>query len=102
MKYLTGSILLIVVLILPGCGKSKPAGAGLPRAPLLTQQEIDEKHAANFLESAKDFQEDGHPKYAANILEELLEQFPDTKAADEAKQILAEIEENQPNGGNSE
>jgi outer membrane protein assembly factor BamD (BamD/ComL family) len=46
----------------------------------------------------KDYLKDGHPKYAANTLQELLEQFPDSQAADEAKQLLGEIGE----GGNSE
>lgn len=100
MKHSTSSILLIFLLIMTGCGKPNPVGTGgTAPARMLTQQEVNEKHAANFLAGAKDFQKDGHPKYAANALKELLEQFPDSRAADEAKQMLAEIENNEPDDG---
>ena len=95
MKHLNGSILLIFLLVLTGCGKPNPGGTGGPPARMLTQKEIDERHAANFLAGAKDFQNDGHPKYALNTLKELLEQFPDSEAAVEAKQMVAEIEKQQ-------
>ena len=96
MRHLTGSILLLFLLVMIGCGKQNPVGAGGPPARTLTQKEIDEKHAANFLAGAKDFQNDGHPKYAINTLKELLERFPDSESAVEAKQMLAEIEKQNP------
>ena len=96
MRHLTGSILLLFLLVMTGCGKKNPVGAGGPPARMLKQKEIDEKHAANFLAGAKDFQNDGHPKYAINTLKELLEQFPDSESAVEAKQMLAEIEKQKP------
>jgi outer membrane protein assembly factor BamD (BamD/ComL family) len=77
---------------LTGCNpQTNPAGAG-GRPAGLTQKEIDERHAANFLNAAKDFQDDGHPKYAVDTLKELLEQFPDSEAAVEARQMLTELE----------
>ena len=87
MRVLTGSVLLMFLLIITGCGKQNPAGAGGTR---LTQ--LDEKHAANFLAAAKDFKQEGQPKHASNTLKELLNKYPESDAADEARQILAEIE----------
>lgn len=93
MKNTTGSILLLSLLIVIGCSKPNPVGPNGPPAGMLSQKEIDEKHAANFLAGAKDFQNEGHSPNAINTLNELLELFPDTEAAVEAKQMLAEIEE---------
>lgn len=102
MKQLIRSTLLFLLLVLTGCGESNPVAAEGGPAELLTQAEIAESHALNFLASAKDFQDDGQPKYALSTLQELLEQFPDTEAAVEAKQMIAEIENHESDGGNSE
>lgn len=102
MRHLAGSTILMLLLTMAGCGKPNPAGGGTPPARVLTQKEINDKHAANFLTMAKEYQTEGHPKYAVNTLKELLEQFPESEAADEAKQMLAEIEDNEPNGETSE
>lgn len=59
----------------------------------LTQREVDEEHAANFLAAAKDFQQEGQPKHAANTINNLLEKYPKSDAANEARTILAELEE---------
>lgn len=91
MRYLTGPVLLLLLLVMNGCGKQNHVAGGSP-ARTLTQKEIDEKHAANFLTGAKDFRDDGHPKYAISTLNELLEKFPDSESAVEAKKMLAELE----------
>ena len=95
MKRFHGTILLIFLIVLTGCSKPNPAGFGGTPTRMPTPKEIDERHAANFLAGAKDFHNDGHPKYALNILKELLEQFPESEAAVEAKQMIAEIEKQQ-------
>ena len=92
MKHVHGSILLIFLLGSSGCGKPNPVGARGHAARMPTQKEIDEKHAANFLAGAKDFQNEGRPKIALRTLKELCKQFPNSDAAVEAKQMVAEIE----------
>ena len=86
-----------------GCGNQNPVGAGATTAATVpTQNEVDEKHAANFLAAAKDFQQEGQPKHAVNTLRELIDQYPKSDAADEASELLAEIEEGEPDTGTSE
>lgn len=93
MRHLIGSILLMFLLLMTGCGKQNPVGAGrTPAITVLTQKEVDEKHAANFLDAAKDFQKDGQSKHTINTLNVLLDKYPESDAANEARQILAEIE----------
>jgi TolA-binding protein len=58
----------------------------------LPQRGIDEQHAANFLNAAKDFQRDGQQEEAVSTLKELIKMFPDSDAAHEATQLLGELE----------
>jgi outer membrane protein assembly factor BamD (BamD/ComL family) len=77
---------------LTGCNQqANPAGAG-GTPTVLTQKEIDERHAANFLSAAKDYQSEGQQEHAVSALKELIKKFPDSDAATEATQLLTELE----------
>jgi transcriptional regulator of heat shock response len=62
-------------------------------AALFSQSELDERHAENFLTAAKDFKQDGQVKQAISTLKEVVEMYPETKAAQEAAGILKEIQQ---------
>lgn len=59
----------------------------------MTQTEINETHAKNFLKAASDFEEAGKKEMAVDALNELIEKFPETKAAQKAKDRLAKLTE---------
>ncbi len=100
MKHLAGSFLLIIPLILTGCGRQNPAGAGPNPAPTVRIPEgLDERHAANFLAMAKDLQKDGESEQAIELLNELLTLYPKSDAADQARQILADLEKRSSDAG---
>ena len=60
---------------------------------LIDQDKLDEQHASSFLTAAKDFQEKGRLKHAVEIFKEVVDQYPETKAAAEAAKILEGIEQ---------
>jgi hypothetical protein len=92
MRHTIAPILLLLALVLAGCNpQTNPAGAG-GRPAGLTQSEIDERHAANFLNAAKDFRREGQEDQAVSTLKELIKMFPDSDAANEATQLVAEME----------
>ena len=93
MRHIIASILLLLPVSLAGCNppaNSAPAGAAPPKR--LTQKEIDERHAANFLAAAKDYESEGQPVHAVTTLQELVEMYPDCEAAREAHELLAKLE----------
>ncbi len=98
--------LLIVLLIFPlmvGCGKPIPAGAGgKPTQAARIPEGLNERHAANYLEGAKHLQRSGDPKQAVATLNELIANYPESDAAEEAQQILAELEKPDVNSGEDE
>lgn len=97
MKPLTGSVLLILLLGVTGCGAQNPGGAGAnPTQTTRIPEGLDERHAANFLAGAKHLQKIGEPKQAVETLNELIANYPGSDAADEARQILADLEEQEP------
>ena len=103
MKPLAASLLLIFPLIMTGCDKQNPTGGGPNPAPTVQIPEgLNERHAANFLSGAKDFQKDGESEQAIDVLNELLTLYPNSEAADEAKQILAELEKRNIDAGEEE
>ena len=75
--------------------RNKKAGltGSEPAQPFISQSELDEQHATSFLTAAKDFQQKGQLKLAVTILNEVMEQFPETKAAAEAAGMLERIEQ---------
>ncbi|MGZ0163597.1 MAG: tetratricopeptide repeat protein, partial [Planctomycetales bacterium] len=100
MKLLGGSLLLIFPLIMTGCGKQNPAGAGPNPAPtVLIPEGLNERHAANFLSMARDLQKDGESKQAIEVLNELLTVYPKSDAADEARKLLADLKKRSLDAG---
>ena len=100
MKPLAASLLLIFPLIMTGCGTQNPTGGGPNPAPTVQISEgLNERHAANFLSGAKDLQKDGESEQAIEVLNELLTLYPKSDAADEAKQLLADLKKRSPNAG---
>lgn len=98
MKTLAASLLLIFPLIMTGCGTQNPAGGGPNPAPTVQIPEgLNERHAANFLAGAKDLQKDGESEQAIEVLNELLTLYPNSDAADEAEQLLADLKKRSPN-----
>jgi hypothetical protein len=92
MKPLAGTFLLLFPLIMTGCGKQNPAGAGPKPAPtVLVPEGLNERHAANFLSGAKGLQKDGESEQAIEVLNELLTLYPKSDAADEARKLLSDL-----------
>ena len=93
MRHLPILGLLLTLPILVGCDTQNPAGAtGDPTPATRIPEGLDERHAANFLAMAKDFQKVGDAKQAVATLKELLNGYPETDAADEAKKMLADLD----------
>ena len=91
MRHIAESVLLFLLLVIVGCGKQNPTGAtAAPASSILTQNEVDEWHAANFLDAAKEYQKAGQPKHAQSTFEVLLDKYPNSDAAAEARRILAD------------
>jgi hypothetical protein len=103
MKHSTGLVLMLVLPLLAGCGKPTPPGAGGKTTQSARIPEgLYERHAANFLAGAKHLQKIGEPKQAVASLNELVANYPESDAADEAKQILAELEKRNIDAGEEE
>ena len=92
MRHLPGTVLLLCLLVISGCGKQNPACAGVNPTPVDRIPEgLDQRHAANFLAGAEDLRKDGESEQAIKVLNELLTVYPESDAANEAKQILADL-----------
>ena len=103
MRHSIGLVVLLVAPLVAGCGKPAPTGAGGKTTQTARIPEgLNERHAANFLAGAKHLQKIGEPKQAEATLNELIANYPESDAADEAKQILAELEKPNVNAGEDE
>lgn len=93
MRHSIGLVVLLISPFIAGCGKPGPAGPGAtPPQAVRIPEGLNERHAANFLAAARDLKETGEPKQAVAILNELIAKYPDSDAAEEAKQILGQLE----------
>lgn len=103
MRNSIGIFVLLVSSFIAGCGKPGPPGTGVsaPHAARIPEG-LNERHAANFLAAAKDLQKTGEPKQAVAILKELIGKYPDSDAADEAKQILDQLEKSNVDAAENE
>lgn len=100
MKSLATSFLVIFPLIMTGCGAQNPTGVGPNPAPTVQIPEgLNERHAANFLSGAKDLQKDGESEQAIEVVNELIAIYPKSDAADEARQLLADLNKQSPDAG---
>lgn len=100
MKQIAASVLISLLFVVVGCGKQNPAGAtATPASSFLTQNEVDERHAANFLEAGKEYQQDGQTRNAKSTFKVLLDKYPNSDAAAEARQILAATEKQESGAG---
>jgi hypothetical protein len=61
-----------------------------PKSVELTEEERNERAAANKLKTAKELMEDGKRDRARALCEEILKSYPQTKAAPEAKKLLGD------------
>lgn len=103
MRYSTGFVVLLVGPLLAGCDKpTLPDSSGKVAQDVRIPEGLNERHAANYLAGAKHLQEIGASKQAAATLKELIAKYPESGAANEAKQILAALEKSNVDAGNDE
>ena len=88
MKSIVRLIFLLSTLQLTACSNPKAKEASdTPSSSSMSQEELNERHAANFLAAAKSHQKEGQTKLAIEVIQELLEKYPDSKAAVEGKEL---------------
>ena len=83
----------LLLLVLAGCDVAvvAPVPAPPPATPL-TQAELNERHAANFLKAGTDFRDRGDNENAIETWEVLIDTYPDTDAAKEAALLVKELQ----------
>lgn len=95
MKFCYAMTLFLLALQLNACSSTKDADSqDKTPSTTLTQEELNERHAVNFLAAAKAHQKEDQSDLAVKVIRELLEMYPESKPAVEAKKLLQEWEQN--------
>ena len=94
MKHFIGFVVLLVLPLSAGCSKqTPPSTAGKTTQPALIPEGLNERHAATRLAGARHLQETGESEQAVEVLNEIVADYPESDAADEATKLLSELEE---------